>query len=57
MTAVPDDELVQIAATHGYKPDDVVWADRNVFGLLVGFKNGTSKCVERAGALPPQSMN
>ena len=50
-------ERDQIAAAHGYKPDDVVWADRNPFGLLVGLKNGTSRTVAPAAGPPPQSMN
>lgn len=57
MAAVPPAEFAAIAADHNLKADEIVWADRNVFGLLVGFKNGTSRYLERAGALPPRSMN
>lgn len=56
MAAIPTNELAALAARHGLKPDDIVWADRNPFGLLIGLKNGTSKNYDPAEPAP-RSMN
>lgn len=56
MSAIPTSELAELARQHGLKPEDVMWADRNVFGLLIGFKNGTSRNFD-APEPAPRSMN
>lgn len=55
MSPVPvTQEIEQAAAKLGIKPEQIVWCDENVFGILVGLANGTSRYVVENEPLPRQ---
>lgn len=55
MSAVPL-EFADLARRYDLKAEDIVWVETNVYGVLIGFKNGTSRTFDPPEP-GPRSMN